>query len=79
MFANVRPDPIRTGFFEADVSDLNGRFHTLGGVWAKDIDGAHIRFEKIALDWDSYDAPSDEEMADRTIALLREIAIWGCE
>ena len=85
MFINIAPsirhhvEGRNASWWQADVSDLNGRFHLLDGVWGKDIAYAHKAFEKIALDWDSYDAPSDEAMEASTQALLDDIAIWGCE
>jgi len=85
MFLSIAPSARHASagrinsFFQAEVSDANGRFHLLDGVWAKDIAGAHKAFEKIASDWDSYDAPSDEVMEAETKALLADIAIWGCE
>ena len=80
MFINVRPAVSGSkGFFAADVSDANGVFHVLSGVWARNIEDAHIRFETIANDWMTFNAPSDEVMEAQTKALLAEIAIWGCE
>lgn len=78
MFINVRPGRSK-GFFAAEVSDLNGRLHTLDGVWAPDLAGAHLRFEKVATDWDRYDAPSDEVLAARTAEIVEQCRIWGCE
>ncbi len=87
MFINVRPSdkftPSRPGlpvtWWQGEVSDLNGRFHTLDGIWGPNIAHAHKKFEELSASWDTFDAPSDEEMERSKQALLDDIAIWGCE